>query len=151
MSEEDRTANLAQNRVNEAKERERRLKELSKKRAKARQVTAKKEQKKEEEEERMKSNLSKETATKESTNNAKRIFKVGKRGAAAAGLYLGAKNAPVMKLKLKDKEGGQKTLEIKALTGDDTLDGDGLARVNYHLKRAGKRYFFIILFYIVYL
>ena len=34
-------------------------------------------------------------------------------GAAAAGLYLGAKNAPVMKLKLKDKEGGQKTLEIK--------------------------------------
>ena len=46
-------------------------------------------------------------------------------------------NAPIMKLKLKGKDGSQKTLEIRALTGNDTLDGDGAARVKYHLQQNG--------------
>ena len=52
-------------------------------------------------------------------------------------MYLGAMNAPIMKLKLKGKDGSQKTLEIRALTGNDTLDGDGAARVKYHLQQNG--------------
>ena len=112
-----------------------RLQELNLKRKKARQATAKREAAKfqQKEKERIKHKdaedarirnedaiaLTQERALElqGSTANAKRIMKVGRRAISAKGMYLGDTQAPMMKLKIKDKEGGQKTLEIRALTG----------------------------------
>ena len=137
----ERNKSMAVTREQEAKERERRLAELSEKRTKARQQTAVREARKFEKsseaqkkakdsadakirnEEEMVLKKERELERDGTSKNAKKMMRVARRQASVKGMYLGSPDAPIMKLKLNDSNGAQKTLEIRALVGDDTLDG----------------------------
>ena len=139
MSEEERSMRTQSEKDADRNAKEKRYNELSAKRAKLRAENARKEAAKFRNEEAEKKAL-RDRDDQRSRNEElqamekERRDELGQTGVAGAP-YLGKADAPVMTLKLKDG-GLERKLAIRALTGDDTVDGDGMARVEHALHEA---------------
>ena len=139
MSEEERLSQSKQEKEAHRLEKERRYNNLAAKRAKLRADQARKEAakfRKEEAAKQAQRNRDDERSRNEELHEMEKERReiLGQTGVAGAP-YLGKPDAPLMIIKLKDG-GLERKLQIRALVGDDTVDNDGTARVEYALHEA---------------